>query len=115
MSYEKHKAKYFNQYPAIQDLEAKAKKRIPFVSWEYLQSGTGRENLTKRNIEAFDKITFAPKFCKGILTPNIKTTILGQSFNAPFGIAPVGLTGLMWPKAEVFLAQTAKNIKFLLP
>lgn len=109
MSYEKNKAKYFNQYPAIQDLEAKAKKRLPFVAWEYLNTGTGRESLTKRNIEIFDSINFTPRFCKGILQPNIETSILGQSFKAPFGIAPVGLTGLMWPKAEVILAKTAKK------
>ena len=109
MSYEKYKTKYFNKYPAIQDLEAKAQKRLPFVAWEYLNTGTGRESLTKRNIEIFDSITFTPQFCKGILQPNIETKVLGQSFKAPFGIAPVGLTGLMWPKAEVILAKTAKK------
>lgn len=109
MSYEKNKTKYFNKYPAIQDLEARAKKRLPFVSWEYLSSGTGRESLLQRNLDAFDKIIFEPKFCKGILTPNLETSILGQSFKAPFGVAPVGLTGLMWPKAEIILAKTAKK------
>jgi len=109
MSYEKYKTKYFNSYPAIQDLAVKAKKRMPFVSWEYLQSGTGRESLTKRNISDFDKITFVPQFCKGELNPNIETSILSQNFKAPFGIAPVGLTGLMWPKAEILLAKTAKK------
>lgn len=107
MSYEKYKTKYFNQYPAIQDLAQKAKRRIPHVAWEYLQTGTGREELTKKNIAAFQKITFIPKFCKGALQPNIQTTFLGKNYNAPFGIAPVGLTGLMWPKAEMILAKTA--------
>jgi L-lactate dehydrogenase (cytochrome) len=116
MTYEKNKTKYFNKYPAISDLKAKAKKRLPFVSWEYLDAGTGRESLIKRNIEAFDKITFAPQFCKGIIKPNIETQVLNQTFNAPFGVAPVGLTGLMWPKAEIILAKTAKkyNIPFSL-
>ena len=107
MSYEKYKTKYFNKYPAIQDLEAKAKKRLPHVAWEYLQSGTGRERLTARNMEAFDNIIFTPKFCKGVLQPDLKTTIFGQEYHAPFGIAPVGLTGLMWANAEIILAKTA--------
>lgn len=111
MSYEKHKAKFFNEYPAIVDLAKKAKRRIPHVAWEYLETGTGRENLIKRNSEAFDKITFQPQFCKGQLEANIQTTFLGQQFNAPFGIAPVGLTGLMWPKAEIILAKTANKYK----
>ncbi len=108
-AYQKNKVKYFNQYPAIEDLAVKAKKRIPHVAWEYLQSGTGRENLTKRNTEAFNDITFTPQFCKGVLQPNIETTLFGQKYAAPFGVAPVGLTGLMWPRIEYFLAATANR------
>ena len=33
-----------NKYPSIHDLEIKAKGRIPFLSWEYLESGTGDEH-----------------------------------------------------------------------
>ncbi len=109
MSYEKHKTKLLNQYPAISDLAKRARQRIPHVAWEYLESGTGREALVQRNIEVFDKITFTPQFCKGDFHADIQTSILGQSFKAPFGIAPVGLTGLMWPRAEVILAKTANK------
>ena len=109
MSYENKKAALFNQYPAIEDLAIKAKKRIPHVAWEYLESGTGREHLTKRNLEAFDQIRFTPKFCKGILEPKIDTTLFGQQYAAPFGVAPIGLTGLMWPRIEHHLATTANH------
>ncbi|MGB1121261.1 MAG: alpha-hydroxy acid oxidase, partial [Saprospiraceae bacterium] len=57
----------------------------------------------------FDKITFTPQFCKGILKPNIETTLFGQQYAAPFGISPVGLTGLMWPKIEMHLAASANH------
>ncbi|MEL7220416.1 MAG: alpha-hydroxy acid oxidase [Bacteroidota bacterium] len=52
-------------------------------------------------------IRLSPQFCKGPLEPDVSTQVLGQYFDAPFGIAPVGLSGLMWPKAELMLAQTA--------
>lgn len=109
MSYQKYKSKWANQYPAIQDLADKAKKRIPHVAWEYLQSGTGDEDLIKRNREAFQKITLLPRFCKSILQPSLKTTLFGQDYAAPFGIAPVGLTGLMWARTEHYLAATANR------
>ena len=109
MSYERLRNRFLNKYPSIQDLEEKAEKRIPHIAWAYLNSGTSREELLKNNIEAFRKVTFVPRFCKGSNQPNLQTTILGQKFNAPFGIAPVGLTGLMWPKAEVILAQAASK------
>jgi len=107
MSYEKHQQKLLMQYPAIWDLQQKAKKRIPNVAWEYLQTGTGNEDLTRFNLEAFKNIRLTPQFCKGELKPNLQTQVLGQNFDAPFGIAPVGMSGLMWPKAEIILAKTA--------
>ncbi|MEO0474295.1 MAG: alpha-hydroxy acid oxidase [Bacteroidota bacterium] len=116
MGYAEQKTKLFNDYPAIQDLADKAKKRIPSVAWHYLQSGTGDEELIRRNKEAFEKITFLPQFCKGELQANIETTLFGRKYAAPIGIAPVGLTGLMWPRVEMFLAAAAarNNIPYTL-
>jgi L-lactate dehydrogenase (cytochrome) len=111
MSYEKLQTKFSNKYPAIEDLARKAKKRIPQVAWEYLASGTGDEDLLSRNRIAFQKINFLPRFCKGSLEADTGTTLFGRKYDAPIGIAPVGLTGLMWPRAEHYLAATANRIK----
>ena len=116
MSYENKKAKLTDTYPAIEDLARKAKKRLPKVSWEYLESGTGDENLISRNRRAFQAINFLPQFCKGELQANTETTLFGKKYAAPIGVAPVGLTGLMWPKAEQHLAASCArfNIPFCL-
>ena len=110
MSYEKLKSKLDTRYPAIKDLAEKAKKRIPHVAWEYLSSGTGEEDLLDRNISAFQQIRFLPKFCKGDLEANIETSLFGRTYSAPIGVAPVGLTGLMWPRVEHYLAASAKRM-----
>ena len=94
-------------YPAVADLAKRAHARIPFFAWEYLDSGTGAEYARDRNIEALQRYTFTPKFMRGEFQPQIETTLFGQTFAAPFGIAPVGLTGLMWPGAELILAKVA--------
>jgi L-lactate dehydrogenase (cytochrome) len=116
MTYDAVKEKWLNRYPAIGDLAKQAQKRIPNVAWEYLETGTGDEILIDRNRKAFDEVVLTPRFCKGTLQPTIKTTLFGHTYSAPFGMAPVGLTGLMWPKAEVYLAEAAKtcNIPFTL-
>ena len=41
------------------------------------------------------------------LRSDLTTKLFGQTFQAPFGIAPIGLTGLMWPDGERMLARTA--------
>jgi L-lactate dehydrogenase (cytochrome) len=46
----------------------------------------------------------------------MKTELFGHTYDAPFGIAPVGLQGLMWPKSPEILAKAAAehNIPFIL-
>jgi len=116
MSYINNAAQLMTQYPTINDLAIKAKKRIPHISWEYLETGTGSEHLAQRNLDALQAITLKPQLLKGELKPDLATTIFGKKYDLPFGIAPVGLTGLMWPQAEIILAKTAKkyNIPFSL-
>lgn len=116
MSYNQLQNKFSNQYPAIEDLFTKAKKRIPQVAWAYLSSGTGDEDLLDDNRKAFQKIKFLPRFCKGAIEANLETILFGRKYAAPIGVAPVGLTGLMWPKVEHYLAASCKraNIPYAL-
>ena len=107
MSYAKHRHQLLHDYPAISDLARKAQKRMPDVAWQYLIAGTGEEQLLQRNRDALNAITIAPEFCRGELSPNLEVNFLGQNYALPFGIAPVGLTGLMWPRAEILMAQAA--------
>lgn len=109
MNYEQYKTALFNRYPAIEDLQVKARKRLPKIAIEYLESGTGREELLQKNIDAFQKIVFTPQFCRGDFEPDLSTQLLGRDYPLPFGMAPVGLTGLMWPGAEMILADIAKK------
>lgn len=95
--------------PAIADLRRIARRRIPHFVWEYLDSGTGQEATLKRNREKLDEVLLQPSILHGPLTPDTSTTFLGQSFPAPFGIAPLGMSGLIWPDAERLLAQMARK------
>lgn len=98
-----------HDYPAISDLRARAKRRIPHFVWEYLDSGTGEETAIPRNHAALDAVTLLPRVMRGALHPNIETSFLGQTFSAPIGIAPVGATGMMWPGGEQMLARLAAS------
>lgn len=95
------------KYPAVADLQKAAKRRIPHLAWEYLECGTGNEQSIQRNLDSFARITMLPQFFKGKVEPDISITLFGQIYHAPFGIAPIGLSGLIWPGAEAMLAQTA--------
>ena len=100
-----------DDYPAISDLERKARRRIPHFAWEYLDAGTGSDHTRDQNIAALRQVSFRPQVMKGPLEPNISTSLFGVEYSAPIGIAPVGLTGLIWPGADAALARTAAEEK----
>jgi L-lactate dehydrogenase (cytochrome) len=93
------------KYPALCDLRARAQRRIPKFVWEYLDSGTGDEATKARNRTALDRIGMMPSVLHGEFTPDLSTSFLGQMMPLPFGIAPIGMSGLMWPDAEGHLAR----------
>lgn len=101
-----------NRYPAIADLRRRAYHRIPYFAWEYLDSGTGLDDSARLNCDALAQIKMTPQFMKGEIQPQISTSLFGVDYNTPFGVAPVGLTGLMWPQAERILARTAAKYRF---
>jgi L-lactate dehydrogenase (cytochrome) len=99
-----------NTYPAISDLRAGAKKRIPSFVWEYLDSATGDERTKMRNQAGLSRVGLTPSVLHGEFTPDLSTTCLGQSLPLPFGISPIGMSGLIWPNAEQLLAKSAASM-----
>ncbi len=98
------------KYPAISDLRRAARKRIPHFVWEYLDSATGNERTLQRNRDKLDEVLFRPSVLHGEFTPDVSRSFLGQRFDLPFGIAPVGMSGLIWPGAEQMLAQAGAQL-----
>ena len=94
-------------YPGLSDLRAKARRRIPKFVWEYLDSATGSEATKHRNRRALDRVGLMPSVLHGEFTADLSCHLLGRDLPLPFGIAPVGMSGLMWPDAEGHLARAA--------
>ena len=100
---------YHSKYPALADLKNKARSRIPHFIWEYLDSGTGLENTRKRNRRKLDEVFFYPSILHGDLSQDLGVKFLKREFSLPFGVAPVGMSGLIWPGAEKILSQMCKR------
>ncbi|MAT21432.1 MAG: alpha-hydroxy-acid oxidizing enzyme [Acidimicrobiaceae bacterium] len=101
-----------DRFPAIEDLERRAKRRLPHFSWEYLASGTGDESAMHRNRSALLDVELLPQLMKGVIEPNTRTMLFGVEHAAPIGVAPLGMSGLIWPGADQALARTARANDF---
>ena len=95
------------RYPGLDDLKSRARQRLPLFVWEYLDSATGREATKRHNRAQLDAIRLRPAILRGALRFDTATTLLGQTHPLPFGVAPIGQSGLIWPGAEVTLARAA--------
>lgn len=100
------------KYPRLRDLEVPARRRIPPFVFAYLDSGTGHDVARQANRDYYDAITLTPRFLRGRVDADLSTSILGQNFEAPFGVAPIGLSSMIWPGAEKILASAAASHGF---
>ncbi|MEH6392264.1 MAG: alpha-hydroxy acid oxidase [Sulfitobacter sp.] len=94
-------------YPALSDLRDRAKRRIPKFVWEYLDSATGTQATQRLNRAALDRIGLMPSILHGEFDPDTSVTLFNDRIPLPFGVAPVGMSGLIWPDAEGHLARAA--------
>lgn len=107
---------YNYNYPSIDDLIKKAKSKIPRFAFEYLDGGCNEDvNLIKNTKELRD-VELKPYYLRKHVEASLQTDLFGQIYDAPFGISPIGLQGLIWPNAPVILAKAAlkHNIPFIL-
>ena len=104
------------KYPSVPDLRARAKRKIPKFAFEYLDGGCNDDVNLKKNTDRIRAVELKPKYLVDYTPPSLKTKLFGHTYDAPFGISPVGLQGLMWPKSPEILARAAfdYNIPFVL-
>ena len=103
-------------YPSIDSLREKAMKKIPGFAFDYVDGACNEEiNLIKNTKEIRD-IELKPYYLNQYNGTSMKTELFGETYDAPFGISPIGLQGLTWPGAPEILAKAAfeHNIPFIL-
>ena len=100
----------------VSAFEKGAKRRIPRFAADYLFGGIGAESCVVRNREGFTQVLLRSKHLCYADHPVCHTNLLGKRYDAPFGVAPIGLGGLIWPRAAELMATAAKNhnLPFLL-
>ena len=98
------------RFPSIALMAAAAERRIPRFAWDYLSGGIGREAVLAENGARLDRVRLRPRYLVADAeAPDLSQALLGQDYSLPFGVAPLGLSGLIWPAAAEHLARAAKH------
>ncbi len=105
-----------HKYPSVADLRERSRSKIPKFAFEYLDGGCNDDVNLKKNTQRIRDIELKPKYLVDYDKPSLKAELFGHIYDAPFGISPIGLQGLMWPKSPEILAKAAfdHNVPFVL-
>jgi L-lactate dehydrogenase (cytochrome) len=91
----------------IADLRRMAERRLPPVVFDYIDGGAEDEVTLRDNERAFADVTFRPRQCVDTPNPDLRSTVLGTTFDLPFLLAPLGFCRMFYPRGESLSAREA--------
>ena len=105
-----------SQYLCLDDFEAAARRRLPHPLFTYISSAAETSASLRDNRTIFGKWGFMPRVLRGVSERSISCDLLGKSYDAPFGIAPMGISALMAYDGDNVLTRAAalQNIPMVL-
>lgn len=78
---------------------------MPAFARGYMGHGAGNQNRLRKNEAAFDGIDLPSAYLSEPHTPETEVTVGGVRYAQPFGVAPIGLGGIIWPGADAAIAR----------
>jgi L-lactate dehydrogenase (cytochrome)/(S)-mandelate dehydrogenase len=93
-----------------------AKRVLPRLAFDYIEGGVEDEVGIARNEAAFRAARVMPRYLVDVSARDTAASLFGTAYHAPFGIAPMGMTGLFRRDNDLVMAQAAKacGIPFVL-
>lgn len=96
---------------SLDDFEAAAKKHLPRPLFGYI-AGAAEDNVSLlSNRQAFAQYRFLPRVMVDVAQRSQQRTLFGQTWDSPFGIAPVGISAMSAYRGDLVLAQAAQSQK----
>ncbi|MDB4246040.1 alpha-hydroxy-acid oxidizing protein [bacterium] len=90
-----------------EDARRLARKRLPWMVFDYIDGAAGAETGAARNRAAFDNLELRPRVLRDVSDRSLASTLWGKPTKAPFGISPMGMCNLSGPGADMMLARLA--------
>ena len=91
----------------VADLRRIAERRLPRLVFDYIDGGAEDEVTLRENLRAFHEIQFRPRQCVAVPPCDLRTQVLGTTFELPFLLAPLGFARMFFPQGEAVAARAA--------
>lgn len=97
----------FHHILCLDDFEPAARRHLPRPIFGYIAGAAERNRSLRGNREAFEQWDFVPRFLVDISRRSMAAPLLGRTYAAPFGIAPMGISALSAYRGDLVLTQAA--------
>lgn len=100
-----------NAIHSFEDARRIAKRRLPWMVFDYIDGTAGTGCGARTNRAAMDRIKLQPRVLNNVENRSIEGQVFGSPCKLPFGIAPMGMCNLASPSADRLLAKLAAETK----
>lgn len=91
----------------VADYREAARQQLPRFVFDYVDGGAEDQACMARNSRAIRDLCLLPKVLRDTSRIDTSTQVFGQTWRAPFAVAPMGLNGLVRPGGDLMLARAA--------
>ncbi|MEB0107053.1 MULTISPECIES: alpha-hydroxy acid oxidase [Pseudomonas] len=92
---------------SLDDFEAVARRHLPKPIFAYVSGGSEKERSLIANRIDFDHYEWIGRAFTDTSKRSLETTVLGHRYSAPFGIAPMGISGLTAFEGDLIQTRAA--------
>lgn len=93
----------------IEDLQRVARRRMPRMFYDYVDTGSWTGSTYRANEADFGQLWFKQRVAVNIESRSTASTMIGEPVAMPVAIAPTGLTGMVHPDGEMLAARAARD------
>lgn len=89
--------------------ERKAREALSDGPYHYIADGAGGGSTMRENREAFERWRIVPRMLRDVDERDLSVDLFGETFPAPFMMAPIGVQSIAHPEGELAAARAAKK------
>jgi len=101
---------------SIGDYRELARRRLPRFLFDYIDGGSFSEETLRRNVGELQTLALRQRVLRDVSGADLSTTVLGQPWQLPVALAPIGLGGMVARRGETQAVRAAETagIPFIL-
>jgi L-lactate dehydrogenase (cytochrome) len=92
----------------VEDLRTLARRRVPPMFYDYVDSGSWTESTYRANERELAAICFRQRVAVNVENRSIRSTMIGEDVAMPVALAPTGLCGMLHADGEILAARAAE-------